>query len=41
MSDSPVMSVEALRSVPLDARFADYAAHDLAVRDARFVLTKG
>ena len=31
----------ALRSVPLDRQFAQYAADDLAVRDARFVLTKG
>jgi hypothetical protein len=33
--------LSALRSVPLDARFERYASHDLAVRDARFVLTKG
>jgi hypothetical protein len=33
--------LSALRSVPLDARFGKYAASDLAVRDARFVLTKG
>jgi SAM-dependent methyltransferase len=33
--------LSALRSVPLASRFAEYAATDLAVRDARFVLTKG